>query len=253
MECPELMDVFVKSTNLPRLPKSNETDIFYNSMIEYATLHVSESSIESYQNSHPWSSFGTIMADITDEEYLGPIHYLIDETNRWGYPNAWGGGMTCTLTTSPYRLTNPYTTENNWEVQFAFDVNEEFIVGKTYFLEYDIYGTERGKSFEGFLQNTDGYVDCGNFGKVDIPQSNTHMVLSATCTEAGGTRLIFSFGDYVGTIYVDYFHLYTYDTINSIESIKSDFIRNENYDIMGRRATDIKGLRISEGKIVLYK
>ena len=41
---------------------STETNAFYNSNIENATLHVPASAMDEYKNTAPWSGFGTIKA-----------------------------------------------------------------------------------------------------------------------------------------------------------------------------------------------
>ena len=43
------------------------TNIFKDSYIEYATLHVPAEAIDAYKNAEPWSGFGTIVA-LTEEE-----------------------------------------------------------------------------------------------------------------------------------------------------------------------------------------
>lgn len=55
--CPELMDVYCYADKLP----STQTNAFNDSYIEYATLHVPASAIESYRITAPWSSFKTFV------------------------------------------------------------------------------------------------------------------------------------------------------------------------------------------------
>lgn len=54
--CPELMDVYCYAVNIP----ATSSNVFDNSYIEYATLHVPEVAYESYRTTEPWSNFGTI-------------------------------------------------------------------------------------------------------------------------------------------------------------------------------------------------
>ena len=61
--CPELLDVYCYAENVP----STNSNAFYDSNIENATLHVPAASIESYKAKTPWSSFGKIVA-LTEEE-----------------------------------------------------------------------------------------------------------------------------------------------------------------------------------------
>ncbi len=55
--CPELTNVFCYAESVPR----TDNDIFKDSYIEYATLHVPEQSINSYQLTEPWVYFKNII------------------------------------------------------------------------------------------------------------------------------------------------------------------------------------------------
>lgn len=63
VDCPELTDVYCFSENVP----STNKDVFRNSFIEYATLHVPVSSMEAYRAREPWKSFKEIKS-LTDED-----------------------------------------------------------------------------------------------------------------------------------------------------------------------------------------
>ena len=56
--CKELTDVYCHAENVP----STKADIFEDSYIEYATLHVPESSINDYKAAEPWKNFKSIVA-----------------------------------------------------------------------------------------------------------------------------------------------------------------------------------------------
>lgn len=60
--CKELKDVYCMAEQVPIA----EYDIFNNSNIESATLHVPESSIESYRAEKPWNEFKNII--VIDEQ-----------------------------------------------------------------------------------------------------------------------------------------------------------------------------------------
>ena len=64
MNCPKLADVYCYSENVP----STNSDVFKNSYIQYATLHVPPSSVSLYQQRATWSSFGTIVGDGEGED-----------------------------------------------------------------------------------------------------------------------------------------------------------------------------------------
>ena len=57
-ECEKLENVYCYAEKIPY----SSNDIFKDSYIEYATLHVPSSAISYYQTTEPWSGFGTIKA-----------------------------------------------------------------------------------------------------------------------------------------------------------------------------------------------
>lgn len=56
--CPELNDVTCLSENVP----ITESDVFKDSYIEYATLHVPANSVNAYKAAEPWKNFKSIEA-----------------------------------------------------------------------------------------------------------------------------------------------------------------------------------------------
>jgi len=62
--CSNLFDVFCNAEKIP----STNSDAFYESYIEFITLHVPGSSVESYKTTEPWSGFGRIVALGTESE-----------------------------------------------------------------------------------------------------------------------------------------------------------------------------------------
>ena len=56
--CEQLEDVYSYAAKVPY----TGSDTFKDSYVEYATLHVPDSAIEHYQETAPWSGFGTIVA-----------------------------------------------------------------------------------------------------------------------------------------------------------------------------------------------
>ena len=56
--CPDLTDVYCYAENVP----NTQSDIFKDSYIEYATLHVPASSVNAYKTIEPWKNFNKIVA-----------------------------------------------------------------------------------------------------------------------------------------------------------------------------------------------
>lgn len=67
--CSELTDVYCWAVSSPKITGYNKDYSlpFYNSHVEYATLHVPEASISDYQENTVWKGFGTIVA-LTPED-----------------------------------------------------------------------------------------------------------------------------------------------------------------------------------------
>lgn len=76
--CKELTDVYCFAENVPKMKYEYTptwTDIFENSYIEYATLHVPAESIEVYKSTEPWNNFKEIVKTM-------PVHnltYMVDD------------------------------------------------------------------------------------------------------------------------------------------------------------------------------
>lgn len=115
----------------------------------------------------------------------------------------WGNNSTRAVVDGALKVTNP-SAVNSWEAQFAYDFSEPFQIDKTYKLNFRIKGSAAGKMSAGF-QITDGYHSAGEFGTVDFNTQWKDVELTCVCSAEGGTRLIFSFGEFVGDIYVDDF------------------------------------------------
>lgn len=117
--------------------------------------------------------------------------------------NGWGNNSSRTVENGALKLTNP-SVVNSWEAQFAYDFSEAFEMDKTYKLKFRIKGSAAGKIAAGF-QITDGYLSAGEFGTVEFNTQWKDVELSCVCSAEGGTRLIFSFGEFAGDIYIDDF------------------------------------------------
>ena len=79
--CPALEEIYCKAKTPPTCYTAYNNlyaktlDVFYDSYMEYITLHVPESSIETYKASEPWSKFKAIIPIILPEHTLT---YMVD-------------------------------------------------------------------------------------------------------------------------------------------------------------------------------
>ena len=117
--------------------------------------------------------------------------------------NGWGNNSTRSVVDGALKITNP-SVVNYWEAQIAYDVNTGFEKGTKYRMSFKVKGSASGKLLSGF-QIVDGYKSAGDFPAVNFTTDWQTVNLEAECTAEGATRLIFSFGDFAGDIYIDDF------------------------------------------------
>ena len=115
----------------------------------------------------------------------------------------WGNNHTRTVVNGVLKITNP-SSVNNWEAQMAYDFSDAFVLGQKYTLSFKIKGSAAGHMDAGF-QITDGYKSAGEFPRVDFDTQWQEVNMECECTAEGGTRLIFSYGEFAGDIYIDDF------------------------------------------------
>lgn len=133
----------------------------------------------------------------------------------------WGNNSTREVEGGALKVTNP-SSVNSWEAQFARDFADPFVNGQSYRLNFKIKGSGNGSLSAGF-QITDGYKSAGEFGVVDFNTQWKDVEMTCTCSADGGTRLIFSFGEFAGDIYIDDFVFtatgvsYTYEPMTPAE------------------------------------
>ena len=135
--------------------------------------------------------------------------------------NGWGNNSTRTVVGGALKITNP-SVVNYWEAQIAYDVNTAFEKGTEYKMSFKVKGSTAGKLMSGF-QIVDGYKSAGDFPVVNFTTEWQTVDLEGECTGEGATRLIFSFGDFAGDIYIDDFVLsatgvdYIYEEMTAAE------------------------------------
>ena len=115
----------------------------------------------------------------------------------------WGNSHTRSVSNGVLKISNP-SSVNNWEAQMAYDFSDAFVLGQKYTISFKIKGSAAGHFDSGF-QITDGYKSAGEFARVNFDTQWQTVNLECECTAEGGTRLIFSFGEFAGDIYIDDF------------------------------------------------
>ena len=109
--------------------------------------------------------------------------------------------------TAAYKITNP-TAMASCQGQFAVDFDTPLTNGEKYFVSYWIKGSGSGNLGNGLQAPNAGYASAGEFGNAAFNTEWKQVTLSCTCSRDDATRLIFSFGDFVGDIYIDDLQFY---------------------------------------------
>ena len=148
---------------------------------------------------------------VSHEEALAvtiPVYILqtdfSDGTSPFG---GWGLQSSRTVEDGALKISNPTAGSGYWEAQMAYDVTTAFEPEQKYFLKFKIKATGEGTFRSGF-QVTSDYSSAGDFANVALTTDWKEVTLSTLCTKEGATRLIFSFGDFAGDIFIDDFQFY---------------------------------------------
>lgn len=115
--------------------------------------------------------------------------------------------------TAAYKITNPKAMAS-YQGQFAVDFDTPLTNGEKYFVSYWIKGSGSGNLGNGLQAPNAGYASAGEFGNAAFNTEWKQVTLSCTCSRDDATRLIFSFGDFVGDIYIDDLQFYIQEPAN---------------------------------------
>ena len=117
--CPELLDVYCYAEDVP----TTESNAFYGSYPENATLYVPHTSIEDYKKEAPWSTFGTTKAIPGTERYT--ITFMLEGTEF--HKDTLVAGSSITLPQAPEKEGHTF---NGWkDVPETMPANDVVIVG----------------------------------------------------------------------------------------------------------------------------
>ncbi|WP_164675055.1 endo-1,4-beta-xylanase [Anditalea andensis] len=103
-----------------------------------------------------------------------------------------------------FYVTNPSTTGGFWEVQTVYEFSEPLQMGETYNLSFWVKGDATGV-IRPEIQSPD--YSSNGFGQVYVTDEWQYVSLTATASAADRGRLIISYGEFAGTVYLDEFVL----------------------------------------------
>lgn len=124
----------------------------------------------------------------------------------WG---GWGNGSTVEASANgegydgsgvALRFSNP-SVVNPWEAQVAYEISAPLQMGETYVLNFKVRSDIAG-SMSSEIQTTTDYTS-DSFGSFDITPEWTEHTLEVLSTTEDRTRLLFSYGAFAGTVYLD--------------------------------------------------
>lgn len=189
---------------------------------------------------------------VSHEEALAvtiPVYLLQADFNDGTSPfGGWGLQSSRTVEDGALKISNPTAGSGYWEAQMAYDVATAFEPEQKYFLKFKIKATGEGTFRSGF-QVTSDYSSAGDFANVALTTDWKEVTLSTLCTKEGATRLIFSFGDFAGDIFIDDFQFY-YEISGTAEPQTPE----EKKDTLTWAMNNwIKGMmEATEGKVVAW-
>ena len=124
----------------------------------------------------------------------------------WG---GWGNNSTRGVTATgmgvnnsgkAFFVTNPSRATNFWDVQTSYELPKALDNAKAYKLNFWVKGTAAG-TIRPELQSPD--FSSNGFGTVNVTTDWQLVTLTTTTTAATRSRLVFSYGEYAGTVYID--------------------------------------------------
>ena len=99
-----------------------------------------------------------------------------------------------------YTFTNT-AAGNFWESQVCYDISPDLINGTQYTLKFMIRATANG-TIRAEIQSSADYSS-DSFGTFNVSKDWEQYELTTTATASDRNRMIISFGDYEGTVYID--------------------------------------------------
>lgn len=124
----------------------------------------------------------------------------------WG---GWGGNSTRGVTADgmgvgnkgkAFYVTNPAKSANYWDVQTSYNFAAPLENGATYELSFWVKGTAPG-IIRPELQSAN--YSSNGFGQVQVTTDWQLVTISTTATATDRTRLVYSYGEFAGTVYID--------------------------------------------------
>lgn len=159
---------------------------------------------------------------------LTNVYILEDDFSSGTAMMGWGNNSTRQVIDGVHQMTNS-SEVNPWEAQAGYDFSAPLTEGTTYFLKMKIKGSVAG-SIGAAFQKPDGFAGRGDFPSIPITTEWEEVTVFTNCTGDAATRILFNYGKYVGTIYIDDLSIYWQKSGNTIPLTpeeKEEILTNE--------------------------
>ena len=171
--------------------------------------------------------------DLPAEEGVDVVLFESDFNDGQNPFIGWGNNSTTVVEDGVFKATNP-SAASYWEAQFARDFDPPFTKGQKYVLKFKIRGSAEGAIRPGFQILDDNYTSAGDFPTVKFGTEWSEAEVACECKAAGGTRLVFSFGEFAGDIYIDDFEFKAVGVQYIYESMSPEEKKAVLTDVMDR-------------------
>lgn len=175
-----------------------------------------EASTNGWSNNWQGPSFeigvegGSVAIPVTVAEYD-----FSDGKPLGGWSNS-GSPWTLTVEDGACKIVIPDASTNTWDRQLCHETTTPFTNGTTYFLKLKVKGSIAGTIPVGFQDPVHNYAGRGDFTTLNVTTDWKEVTLKGTCNGEDATRLLFTVGGYIGTLYLDDICLYWEKPSNTI-------------------------------------
>ena len=202
-------------------PKTSEPE---TQIVEYADWALRQFFEEARKQ--PW--FDNTIFVLESGSVLTNVYILEDDFSSGTAMMGWGNNSTRQVIDGVHQMTNP-SEVNSWEAQAGYDFSAPLTEGTTYFLKMKIKGSVAG-SIGAVFQKPDGFAGRGDFPSIPITTEWEEVTVFTNCTGDAATRILFNYGKYAGTIYIDDLSIYWQKSGNTIPLTpeeKEEILTNE--------------------------
>ena len=176
-----------------------------------------------------WIDFAYGIEEVQESgSVLTNVYILEDDFSSGTAMMGWGNNSTRQVIDGVHQMTNS-SEVNPWEAQAGYDFSAPLTEGTTYFLKMKIKGSVAG-SIGAVFQKPDGFAGRGDFPSIPITTEWEEVTVFTNCTGDAATRILFNYGKYVGTIYIDDLSIYWQKSGNTIPLTpeeKEEILTNE--------------------------